>query len=204
MNQTLRDTLLEEALQLFRTQGITQLPLEQILSQLDVSPTTFRELFGDKDELVLQATQYDIARQKREHAEIYQRVDNAVARLLSLLEMGIRDLRKVTSPAYFADLVQDYPQAWALGQQHLTDYSLPQIHGLLNQAIVQKDMRGDINIALVSKIIIEQLFMVLNEQIFPASRYDVAEVFRSVFLYYVRGLCTEEGLKAAAAYFSRM
>ncbi|RYU78620.1 TetR/AcrR family transcriptional regulator [Hymenobacter persicinus] len=204
MNQTLRETLLEEAHALFQTQGISKLPLEQILSTLDVSPTTFREMFRDKDDLVLQTTQYDIDRQKREHAQLYQTVTNPVARLLSLLEIGIRDLRKVKAPDYFSDLIQHYPQAWELGQQHLTQYSQPQLHALINEAIVLKAMRGDINITLVSKIIVEQLFMMLNEQIFPPSRYDVAEVFRSVYLYYIRGLCTEEGLKAASAYFARM
>ncbi|TGE26660.1 TetR/AcrR family transcriptional regulator [Hymenobacter metallicola] len=204
MNPTLRNTLLEEAVQLFQTRGISSLSLEQIMQALDISPATFREMFHDKDDLVLQVTQHDIDRQKREHAELYQRVDNAVARLLSLLEMGIRDLRKVKSPQYFSDLIQDFPRAWELGQQHLAEYSMPQIHNLLNDAILHKSMRGDINIALVSKIIIEQLYMVLNEQIFPPSRYDVAEVFRSVYLYYIRGLCTEDGLKAASTYFARM
>ncbi|MCB2380102.1 TetR/AcrR family transcriptional regulator [Hymenobacter sp. BT635] len=204
MNPTLRDTLLEEAHQLFQARGITSLPLEQIMSKLDVSPTTFREMFHDKEDLVLQVTQHDIERQKREHAELFQSTPNAVGRLLSLLEMGIRDLRKVTSPDYFADLIRDYPQAWDLGQQHLAEYSYPQIHNLLNEGILQKTLRADINITLVSKIIIEQLYMVLNEQTFPPSRYDVAEVFRSVYLYYMRGLCTEEGLKSASAYFSRM
>jgi AcrR family transcriptional regulator len=204
MNSTLRDTLLAEAQHLFQNQGIVVLSQEQILSALDISPATFQELFRDKDGLVLQTTQYDIERQKREHAAMYEAVANPVARLLSLLEMGIRDLRKVTAPTYFTDLIQHYPQAWQLGQQHLAQYSQPQLHSLLNAAIVQKAMRGDINIALVSKIIIEQLYMVLNEQIFPPTRYDMAEVFRSVYLYYIRGLCTDEGLKAASAYFARM
>lgn len=204
MNPTLRNTLLEEAVLLFQTRGISNLSLEQIMQALDISPATFREMFRDKEDLVLQVTQHDIDRQKQEHAELFKRVDNAVARLLSLLEMGIRDLRKVKSPEYFPDLIQDFPQAWEMGQQHLAEYSMPQIHNLLNEAILHKSMRGDINIALVSKIIIEQLYMVLNEQIFPPSRYDVAEVFRSVYLYYIRGLCTEEGLKAASTYFARM
>ncbi|TGE20745.1 TetR/AcrR family transcriptional regulator [Hymenobacter aquaticus] len=204
MNPTLRTTLLEEAHQLFQSQGITNLPLEQIMSHLDVSPTTFREMFHDKNDLVLQVTRHDIERQKREHQELFQQTTNAVGRLLGLLEMGIRDLRRVKSPDYFADLIRDFPQAWELGQQHLAEYSYPQIHNLLNEGILQKTLRGDINIALVSKIIIEQLYMVLNEQIFPPSRYDMAEVFRSVYLYYMRGLCTDDGLKAASAYFARM
>ncbi|GAA3938178.1 TetR/AcrR family transcriptional regulator [Hymenobacter algoricola] len=204
MNTTLHDTLLEEALRLFQTKGIADLSIEQIMSALDVSAPTFREMFRGKEDLVMQTMQHDIARQRREHTQLFEQVPTPVGRLLSLLEFGIRDLRKVKAPQYFSDLIQHHPQAWAMGLQHLDDYSYPQIQGLLNDGVVQKQFRGDINIALVSKIIIEMISLVLNEKIFPANRYDVAEVFRSVYLYYVRGLCTEEGIKAAAAYFSRM
>ncbi|OON71198.1 hypothetical protein B0919_03235 [Hymenobacter sp. CRA2] len=201
---TLRDTLLEEARQLFMRNGIESQSLEQITAALDISPVTFREMFHDKADLVMQVTQHDIERQKREHAELFERVPNPVGRLLGLLEMGIRDLQQVTAPTYFTDLIQHYPEAWEAGQQHLMTYSHPQLQSLLNDGVRQKFMRGDINIGLVSKIIIEQLNMMLNEQIFPSSRYNIAEVFRSVYLYYIRGLCTEDGIQAAAAHFSRM
>ncbi|WP_078010739.1 TetR/AcrR family transcriptional regulator [Hymenobacter sp. CRA2] len=204
MSLTLRDTLLEEARQLFMRNGIESQSLEQITAALDISPVTFREMFHDKADLVMQVTQHDIERQKREHAELFERVPNPVGRLLGLLEMGIRDLQQVTAPTYFTDLIQHYPEAWEAGQQHLMTYSHPQLQSLLNDGVRQKFMRGDINIGLVSKIIIEQLNMMLNEQIFPSSRYNIAEVFRSVYLYYIRGLCTEDGIQAAAAHFSRM
>ncbi|RTQ48472.1 TetR/AcrR family transcriptional regulator [Hymenobacter gummosus] len=204
MSPSLRDTLLDEARHLFMREGIESQSLEQIINALDVSPATFREMFRNKADLVMQVTLYDIERQKREHHELFARVASPVGRLLSLLEMGIRDLRQVTAPSYFPDLVQHYPEAWEAGQQHLNSYSYPQLHGLLNDGVVQKQLRGDINIGLVSKIIIEQLNMMLNEQIFPSSRYNIAEVFRSVYLYYFRGLCTEEGIQAAATYFARM
>lgn len=204
MSPTLRDTLLTEARDLFLRAGIESQSPEQLLAALDISPATFREMFRDKDDLVMQVTLHDIERQKREHAELFKQVPNPVGRLLALLEMGIRDLRKVTAPSYFTDLMQHYPAAWEVGQQHLATYSLPQLHGLLNDGVVQKLLRGDINIGLVSKIIIEQLNMMLNEQIFPSSRYNLAEVFRSVYLYYFRGLCTDEGIQAASTYFARM
>ncbi|UYZ58331.1 TetR/AcrR family transcriptional regulator [Hymenobacter latericus] len=203
MSRTLRDTLLEEANQLFRREGIESQSQEQIIAALDVSPVTFREMFADKADLVMQTLQYDIDRQKREHAELFALVQNPVGRLLSLLELGIRDLRDI-SPTYFADLIQHYPQVWEAAQQHLATYSFPQISGILNDGVLQKLLRGDINIGLVTKIILEQLNMVLNEQIFPPTRYNVAEVFRSVYLYYFRGLCTDEGIRAAGAYFARM
>ncbi|RAK63178.1 TetR/AcrR family transcriptional regulator [Hymenobacter edaphi] len=204
MSRTLRDTLLDQARDLFQRAGIETQSPEQLIAALDIAPATFREMFRDKADLVMQVTLHDIERQKQEHADLFARVPDPVGRLLSLLEMGIRDLQKVTAPTYFADLIQHYPEAWEVGQQHLMSYSYPQLHGLLNDGVVQKLLRGDINIGLVSKIIIEQLNMMLNEHIFPSSRYNIAEVFRSVYLYYFRGLCTDEGMQAASAYFARM
>lgn len=204
MSPTLRDTLLNEARDLFFQTGLESQSLEQLISALNISPATFREMFHDKRDLVMQVTLHDIERQKREHAELFAGVSNPVGRLLSLLEMGIRDLRKITAPTYFSDLIQHYPEAWEVAQQHLMNYSYPQLNSLLNEGVMQKLLRGDINIGLVSKIIIEQLNMMLNEQIFPPSRYNAAEVFRSIYLYYFRGLCTDEGIRAAGTYFARM
>ncbi|KAA9333101.1 TetR/AcrR family transcriptional regulator [Hymenobacter busanensis] len=202
MNPTLRDTLLDEAYHLFLREGIDSNSQEQITAKLDVSPATFREMFRDKADLVLQVTQYDIARQKRVHAALFAQEPNAIKRLLSLLEIGIKDLRQV-SPQYIAD-IQKYPEAWDLALDHLTNYSGPQMHQILNDGVLQKMIRGDINIGLVTKIILEMVNLLLNEQVFPPSRYSIAEVYRSIYLYYIRGLCTEEGIQAAAEHFSRM
>ncbi len=203
MNPTLRNTLLDEAHALFLRNGISRFSNEELMDALDVSPTTFREMFKDRDDLVLQVTRYDIERQKREQAELFARVPNPVERLLSLLETGIQNIRKM-APGYVPDLIQNYPAAWELSQQHMQQHALPQMQSLLNDGVMQKLLRGDININLVSKIIVELVGMVINENTFPPARYDMAEVFRSVYLYYFRGLCTEEGMKSAASYFSRM
>ncbi|WP_400192868.1 TetR/AcrR family transcriptional regulator [Hymenobacter sp. B81] len=202
MNKTLRDTLLEEAYQLFITQGISALSVEQITTSLDISPSTFREMFRDKADLVLQTVEHDIERQRQEHTELYAQVQNPIHRLLSLLEIGIRDLRKV-SPQYIIDM-QQFPEAWNRGLQHMNDYSYPQLHNLLNEGVLHKMIRADINIGLVTKIIMEMFNLMINENIFPPSRYSLAEVYRSIYLYYIRGLCTDEGMQAAAAHFARM
>ena len=56
---------------------------------------------------------------------------------------------------------------------------------------------------LVTEKLIEQLNMLLNPLVFPPDRYNMAEVFRSIFLYYIRGICTDEGSRIAAEHFAR-
>ena len=50
----------------------------------------------------------------------------------------------------------------------------------------------------------EQLNLLLNPQVFPPGRFNIAEVFRSIFLYYIRGICTDEGARIAAEHFVRL
>jgi hypothetical protein len=68
---------------------------------------------------------------------------------------------------------------------------------------VQGYFRKDINLQLVTKIILEQFNLIINPHVFPPDRYDMGEVFRSIYLYYVRGLCTDKGSKLAEEYFSK-
>ncbi|TYZ11369.1 TetR/AcrR family transcriptional regulator [Hymenobacter lutimineralis] len=200
---SLQQTLLEETQQLFLQHGIRSLSLERIIQLLNVSPATFQGMFADKDDLVLQVARQDLQRQRNEHATLFTQVSSPVERILVLLQHGIGEMQKVPGTNYL-EIQQEHPATWELLMDHLTTYSYPQIQGLLNDGILQKQFRGDINIELVTKIILEQLHLILNPVVFPPSRYNLAEVFRSVYLYYIRGLCTEEGIQVAAAHFSRL
>ena len=97
-----------------------------------------------------------------------------------------------------------YPQAWDVMMEHLESYSAPQLQQLLNDGIRQQLFRSDINIRLVTKILMEQISLVINPQAFPPDQFNTGEVFRSVFLYYVRGICTSEGARLAANHFSKI
>ena len=88
--------------------------------------------------------------------------------------------------------------------EHLNSYSGPQLQQLLNDGIRNRLFRFDINIQLVTRILLEQLNMMLNPQVFPPDRFNMAEVFRSIFLYYIRGICTDEGARIAAEHFARL
>jgi len=57
---------------------------------------------------------------------------------------------------------------------------------------------------LVTKVLAKQLNLLLNPPVFPPDRFNMAEVFRSIFLYYIRGICTDEGARIAAEHFARL
>lgn len=198
---TFLETILEEILQLFKREGIEANSEAEIIRKLDIRPATFHELFADKEDMVRQVIQFDIEQQKREQAELLAKAANPVEEIMSLLVNGIDKMKQI-NPVYIMDL-QKYPDAWNLSINHVTDNNKKVNAEILNRGILQGYFRKDINLQLVTKIILEQFFMMINPAVFPPDKYDLAEVFRSIYLYYVRGICTEAGSKQAEEFFAR-
>lgn len=199
---TLKETILKEALEIFKRQGLEGVSQASMMQKLDISQTTFREIFSGMDDMVTQVIAYDSAVQEAKHKEMLAKSGSAVEDIMILLQDGIEELQK-TNPVLYSQLQEQYPAAWALAQSRLDTYSSPQISGILNKGVLEGNFRRDINIQVVTKIILAQLLMMLDPQVFPPDRFNLAEVFRSIYLYYIRGICTDNGSRLAEEFFSR-
>ena len=200
---TLIGASLEAAMPLFYQHGLQGASDAQLANVLQTTVPSLTAQFPSRELLVHHVLLADIERQKREHAELYAQYPTAVERLYGLLQLGLRDLA-ATPGQFYVDLQTGFPQTWDAVLEHLATYSAPQLQQLLNDGIRNRLFRSDINIQLVTKILMEQLNMMLNPQVFPPDRFNMAEVFRSIFLYYIRGICTEEGARIAAEHFARL
>ena len=187
----------------FYQHGLAAAPDSKLATALGTTPAALLAQFPSRELLVHHAMLADLERQKQEHIDLYAEFPTAVERLYGLLRLGLRDLAQMPD-AFYGELQAGYPLTWEAVLNHLNTYSAPQLQQLLNDGIRAKLFRSDINIQLVTKIILEQLNMMLNPLIFPPERFSPAEVFRSIFLYYIRGICTDEGARIAAEHFARL
>jgi AcrR family transcriptional regulator len=200
---TLRETVLQDLLNIFLAEGINHLTNEQLANRLDISNATLRDMFADKSELVSQVVQYDLQVQKADHAALLQKSPNAVEDVMHLLQYGITSTKRIKSD-FITELIVGYPKAWGIYLDHLGTYSYHQIYDIINKGILEGNFRRDINIQLVVKIILEQVKMLLDPAVFSPEKYDLSEVFRSIFLYYIRGICTDTGSKISENFFARV
>ncbi|MDO7850719.1 TetR/AcrR family transcriptional regulator [Hymenobacter convexus] len=200
---TLTAASLEAAMPIFYAHGLHAAPDAALAKALHTTEPELTAQFPSRELLVHHTILADMERQKREHVELYAQYPTAVERLYGLLQLGLRDLTAVPGQ-FYGDLQAGFPQTWDAVMDHLNSYSAPQLQQLLNDGIRSKLFRSDINIQLVTKILIEQLNLLLNPQVFPPDRYNMREVFRSIFLYYIRGICTDEGARIAAEHFARL
>lgn len=190
-------------LRLLQQSGLHDTSDSTVAEAMGLTTAELEGRYPSRAALVTGLVEADIERQKRDHAAIYEQLPNAVDRLYGLLRYSINELL-VTPDTYYGELQQGFPAAWEVAMSHLDSYSMPQIQQLLNDGIRQGTLRSDINIQLVSTIMLQQVNLLLNPQVFPPDRYNLSEVFRSIFLYYIRGICTDEGARKAVENFSRL
>ncbi|WP_205501240.1 TetR/AcrR family transcriptional regulator [Rufibacter psychrotolerans] len=200
---TFKQTVLQELLTLIRQEGLSHLSEQEVINRVDISSATFREFFNGMDDLVTQVVEYDLEMRQQEHQRLFAQEPSPLRRLLLIIQLGLETLR-TSQPAVLQELQENYPAAWRLYWNHSNEYTTYLLHELLNEGVLQHELRRDINIQLVTKIMIEQLSIIVNPAIFPPERFHIAEVFRSIFLYYVRGICTEAGMKKAEDFFAAM
>ena len=194
---------LEAALPVFYQHGLSTAPDAVLATALHSNVAELTAQFPNRALLVHHTMLADMERQKREHVELYAQFSSAVERLYGLLQLGLRDLALIPGQ-FYVDLRTNFPQSWDAMMDNMNTYSSPQLQQLLNDGIRGRLFRSDINIQLVTKILIEQVNMLLNPLTFPPDRYNMREVFRSIFLYYIRGICTDEGARVAAEHFARL
>jgi len=187
---------------LFRQRGFAAPTDAEVAGSLGLTPEAFLVQYPSREALALHFLLDDMARQKRDHVRLFEWYPSPVERLYGLISYSIQDLLG-TSASYYPELMQ-YPSAAQAMQDYLAEHSTPQLQQLLNEGIRQGLFRSDINIQLVTIIIIQQVNIVLTPGIFPAGSFQTAEIFRSIFLYYIRGLCTDQGARLAAEHFARI
>ncbi|MFT2009740.1 TetR/AcrR family transcriptional regulator [Pontibacter sp. 13R65] len=199
---TFLETILEEILRIFKRDGIEANTQEDIIKRLDIRHSTFQELFSSKADMVRKVVLFDLKEQDKIKEKMLAGAQNSVEEIMLLLVDGINTIKQL-NPAYITDLQQHYPEVWQLCLDHLDSYSYYQISEIINKGVLQGLFRKDVNIELVTRIILAQLNMMLNPQIFLPAKYNLSEVFRSIYLYYLRGICTEQGGKLAEAFFTK-
>lgn len=202
MTQVLLNRLLAKANSLFQDVGVGVVHEEQLAAALDLSLASFQNLFGSKAELVLQVVRYNLARQRQEHAELFTHLGTPIECLLALLHHSLQEMRRAPYYDYHA-LREICPQAWGVIQEYVQDYTFPLLVRLLQASITEGHLRADLDPPFIARIMVAQFSLITNEAYFPPDYTNLAEVYRNIYFYYVRGLCTEEGARLTSVHFSK-
>lgn len=183
-----KDRILAYAIENFSRNGIRNVKMDDIASDLGISKRTLYQLFKDKENLLVECFKYSEKRYAKLYSELIKSTDNILELYTKWLKMRIDEIRSV-NPQFFSDL-----NKYSRVQKYFKDVSaLKSKEGLkfINMGIAQGLFRNDINynvLLRISDIVTESI---MRNELYLEYSYE--DLFGSTSIMSVRGICTKKG-----------
>ena len=186
---SLRERIIEKAMQDFSKHGIRAVKMDTLAKELGISKRTMYEIFEDKESLLFEGIKV-YGERKREYMHSYaEEGHDVIDIIMEAYHMKVEEVRAV-NPDFYLDLMK-YPRL----AQHMKEAQQKSREGFLafmKRGVDDGYFRPDVNYELVPHI-----FDALGQYILTNSlvqQYSVEELFSNVFLIALRGFCTDKGL----------
>lgn len=183
-----KDRILSYAIENFSRNGIRNVKMDDIASDLGISKRTLYQLFKDKENLLIECFKYSEKRSAELYSELIKSTDNILELYTKWLKMRIDEIRSV-NPQFFSDL-----NKYSRVQKYFRDVSaMKSKEGLkfINMGIAQGLFRNDINYNVLLRISEITAESIMRNELYLEYSYD--DLFGSASIMSVRGICTKKG-----------
>lgn len=178
---------------LFLRYGIRSVTMEDIAKELGISKKTIYQHFSDKDNLVSRVTDYMLSMEQTKIEVIQKEAKNPIEEQVFNSTM-MREMLENINPVLFFDIKKYHPKSWS---KYLVfkKVILETVKRNLIEGIEQNLYRKEINVEVLSKLRVETVDLVFNEEYFPGKFYKILEVQLESLDHFMRGILTPVGLE---------
>ena len=189
-----QEEILGRVLDLFRRYGIKSVTMEDVSRELGISKKTLYQFVSDKNELVGKVIDFEQETTSECYHALVDTGKNAIEELFEVHKFLNGQLKKY-SPSFGYDLKKYYPvifqKVHAFQREHMFQAILDNIRRGKREGIYRTELKEEIIVKLqVSRI--ESLY---EENLFTIEDFTSGEIFREFFIYHIRGIANNTGIK---------
>lgn len=200
MNQ--KERIIEQAMQMFVSQGIKSVRMDDIAQQLGVSKRTLYELFGDKEGLLYLAMDRYFEQSRLERAAACADARNVLEAMFMVLG-GVMDNAEVIQ-RLMNNLRKFYPAVYEKMVREGSAKSRRDLQDMLEKGIGDGLFVGTINLDLAISVLYytASALTVRKDLILPEGMAE-REAFVQIISNFFRGISTAEGMRLIDDYLER-
>lgn len=186
----LKDKVLDVAMPVFKQRGIKSVKMDEIASMLSMSKRTLYEFYENKEQLLLEGMKRSNEKQTAHLAAFALTASNEMDILIEFLRMKMEDLYGI-NPVFFSDLHKYTHIVEYLHSQHVNQRknSLE----FMQKGVEHGYFVPNINYDMVLNFIDAVMDNVMNTRMYE--KYPMQEIFHTMISLFMRGNCTEKGIK---------
>lgn len=185
----LRERIILAAVELFTTNGIKSITMDEIAASLGISKRTLYEVFPDKETLL-----EECILKSQKDGDIFvkgviETSGNVLEVLLRCYQWSIERFH-ATNKKFFED-IKKYPNYQLMKNNR--NRSSEDTVNFFKEGVKQGIFRDDVNFAIINLLVRDQLDLLMNSDI--CNEYSFLEVYESIMFTFLRGISTEKGAR---------
>jgi hypothetical protein len=143
--------------------------------------------------------QEEIALMQRETIGCCLPSQNAIEEIFNTMQLITKQLANM-NPVVLVDLHKYHFASFQQFMEHKNSFLLEIISSNIKRGISEGYYREDLQVEILAKYRLESMMLAFNMDIFPTSRYNLADVSIAIIENFLYGLATEKGFKLIETY----
>lgn len=187
--------LIKKIAEIYVKYGIRSVTMDDLARELSISKKTLYQYFKDKNDVVAQVIQHILKEQKCGIEQVLEKEKiNAIEQLMMITSFLARTLQTSNASLTY-DLQKYYPDIWQEVVSFKREEVYDHIMDNINQGISEGIYRTDLNYEIIAHAYVSRMEMYQTDLWKPMEKYPLEEVFYTLFIYHIRGIASEKGLK---------
>ncbi len=180
--------------ELYTKYGIKSITMDDIARDLGISKKTLYQFVSDKNELVGKYIDLEIEIKQKEICNCFKQNLNAIEGLFEISQLMNRTMKE-QNPSVEYDLKKYYPQHYQKILKARREGMYKYILLNLKQGIEEGFYRKELNVDIIAKLHLFRLENTFLSDIFSSDEVNSPELFNEIFIYHIRGISNEKGIK---------
>lgn len=197
-----RTRILTEADSLFKRRGVRAVTMDDIARELGMSKKTLYQYFSNKAEIVQGVSSAYFEQERCMTDEIMEKAKDPVEEILLILQAFTNTMHEIPTNMVY-EIQKYYPKAWCQFHEFKETYIMDAVRQNLITGVEKGLYRKDMDIEIVTKLRVEQLEMIFDQDKFPPKKYDAMMVQAEQFTLFLHGIVTMKGKKLIYKYLNQ-
>jgi len=194
-----QERILQKAHELFMLYGIRSVSMDEIANHLGISKKTIYQYYPDKEALVSGVVDIELTCNESECKNIATICENPIHELFLSID-NFQEMISMMNPSLMYDLEKYHPNVFKKISDHKYKFMFEIIKSNLERGIDEGLYRSEINVNILTNYRLASVFMIFNQEIFPHTKYQAAEVIDEITDNFLNGLATTKGQKLITKY----
>ncbi|MBD5311380.1 MAG: TetR/AcrR family transcriptional regulator [Muribaculaceae bacterium] len=184
--------LAESIMDIIYTQGPKAATMDYVAAKLQMSKRTLYEIFGSKEDMIIDVVAYDMHKHHALYREIFNSSPDVLVALTRIFRKQ-RDLMARTSPRFFRDMDNIYHKVRDT-YDHLHKEHEEAMLTVFNKGVEQGMFRPGVNYRVLNRLMKVQMESLKRmEEVFPPD-ITLVEAYDTISMGLLHSIATPEGM----------